>query len=85
MEEKGKISQPINIDSLTTLDGDVKPPVDRSAFDHTDSRFALNKDGVHDFLHFFGGCNASVIIHGNVDESICLVIVLQLSRNQSAF
>jgi len=26
MEEKGKISQPINIDSLTTLDGDVKPP-----------------------------------------------------------
>jgi len=26
MEEKEKISQPINIDSLTTLDGDVNPP-----------------------------------------------------------
>jgi hypothetical protein len=84
MEEKGKISQPININSLTSLDGDVKPHPN-SAFDHTDSRFALNKDSVHDFLHFFGSCDASVTIHGNMDESICLVIVLQLSRNQSAF
>jgi hypothetical protein len=30
MEEKGKISQPINMNSLTTLGGDVKPlPTDQ--------------------------------------------------------